>query len=71
MFLRCSKKGLVKTAQMMYNVSNTYYTTLFLNFQEEMALFCKKRGLQMQEKQKGGGIDYGNRISKSGWKRHR
>ena len=36
------QKGLAKTFKMMYNVSNTYYTTLFSNFQEEMTLFLKK-----------------------------
>lgn len=34
-----SKKGVVKTVKMMYNVGNTYYTTLFCDFQEESALF--------------------------------
>ena len=53
-FLLISKKGLVKTAKMMYNVINTYYTTLFLNFQEELPLFCKKKNAPIAKTQKGG-----------------
>ncbi len=49
MFFAEVKKGLVKTVKMMYNVSNTYYTTLFLIFQGERTLFYKKRGIQMKE----------------------
>ena len=49
MFLPIAKKGLVKTAEMLYNISNTYYTTLFCVFQEQIALFCKKRSIQIKE----------------------
>lgn len=48
-----SKKGVVKTVKMMYNVCNTYYTTLFRNFQEETAHFLQKERTKFG-KQKGG-----------------
>ena len=38
----------------MYNVINTYYTTLFLNFQEELTLFFVKKNSRIVKKQKGG-----------------
>ena len=37
----------------MYNVCNTYYTTLFRNFQEETAHFLQKERTKFG-KQKGG-----------------
>ena len=36
----------------MYNVSNTYYTTLFQDFQEELPLFCKKECSNCRKKRK-------------------
>ena len=38
---------------MMYNISNIYYTTLFCDFQEELALFLQKEGTK-KRKRKGG-----------------
>ena len=38
----------------MYNICNTYYTTLFCNFQEDTVLFLQKEGTKSR-KQKGDG----------------